>query len=164
MVNDMFDPNEHKEQCETYMSRSLGFPVDFVQARKLTQSSRQAPWRLDVRADGDLLSFVLQLDARGMENEYRILKAMESISIPTPHVFGLDLSGEALGTACFFSEFIFGESLLQPMLNGEAWAEALYFDAVTSLQAITKADLGEAADSVDTVTMDDVLEDTVCSL
>lgn len=34
--------------------------------------------------------------------------------------------GEALGVPCFLLDFIEGESLLEPMLAGERWAEELY--------------------------------------
>ncbi len=153
-----FNPNEHAAQCENYLGRFLSSPVKFIQASQLTQSSRAAPWRLDVTVNGIAKAYVLQLDARGLEYEYRALKAMEAIAIPTPHAYGLDLQGEALGAPCFFSEFIEGESLLNPLLAGEPWAEALYLDAVCALQAVTEADLGEVAQSIERETADDVLE------
>jgi aminoglycoside phosphotransferase (APT) family kinase protein len=156
----MFDPNEHVKKCELYLSRFLGYPVGLIRAKMLVQSSRQAPWRLDVMANGVERTYVLQLDQRGMEHEYRILKALESIAIPTPRVYGLDLQGEALGVSCFFSDFIEGESLLRPMLAGETWAEALYLDSVFSLQAVTRADLGEAVSGLGEETAEEVLENT----
>jgi hypothetical protein len=128
----MFDPNEHVKECEQYLSRFLGYPVGLIRAKMLAQSSRQAPWRLDVLANGVEFAYVLQLDERGMEHEYRILKALESIAFPTPRVYGLDMPGEILGVPCFISDFIEGESLLRPMLAGETWAETLYLDSVYS--------------------------------
>jgi len=160
----MFDPNEHREQCEMYLSRSLGFQVDFIQAGMLTQSTRKAPWRLDVKVNGVERAYVLQLDTRGMEHEYQVLKAVESIPVPTPRAYGLDLQGEALGVACFFSDFIAGESLLGPMLAGEAWAEELYFDTVCALHAVTDDDLGEVAQRLDKTTAEDALEHAYTSL
>jgi aminoglycoside phosphotransferase (APT) family kinase protein len=160
----MFDPNEHRTECEIYLSRFLECPVNFIQATMLTQSSRQAPWRLDVKVNGIEQAYVLQVDARGMEHEYQILKAMEAIPIPTPRVYGLDLQGKALGVACFFSDFIAGEPLLKPMLTGESWAEALYFDAVCALQAVTEADLDESARRVERETAEDVLENAYACL
>jgi aminoglycoside phosphotransferase (APT) family kinase protein len=155
----MFDPNERPTQCEHYLSRFLGAPVKLIGATQLTQSSRAAPWRLDVAINGLEKAYVLQLDARGLEYEYRVLKAMEATPIPTPHPYGLDLHGEALGVPCFFSEFIEGESLLAPMLAGETWAEAIYLDAVCALQALTATELGEAAQHIEQETAEDVLED-----
>ncbi len=155
----MFDPNEHPAQCETYLSRFLGCPVDFAQAKRLTKSTREAPWRLDVKVNGVAQSYVLQLDSRDIEYEYQILKAMEAIPIPTPRAFGLDPKGEALGVICFFSDFIAGESLLGPMLSGEAWAEELYLDAVCALQAVTENDLGDIARGLKRETAEEVLED-----
>jgi aminoglycoside phosphotransferase (APT) family kinase protein len=160
----MFDPNEHHSQCEIYLSRFLGFPVDFILAERLTQSTREAPWRLDVKVNGMERAYVLQLDTRGMEHEYQVLKAMEKTVVPTPRVYGLDLRGEALGVACFFSDFIAGESLLGSMLAGAAWAEKLYLDAVCALQTVTDDNLGEVAQKLDRTTAEDVLEKAYASL
>lgn len=79
----MIDPNAHRALCEQYLSRFLGKRVDFIQAEKLTISAREAPWRLDVRVDGDAKSYVLQLDLRGFEYEYKVLKAVEAVMVPT---------------------------------------------------------------------------------
>lgn len=160
----MFNPNEQRAQCEEYLGRSLGSRVDLVQAGLLTKSSREAPWRLDVRVDGVPRSYVLQLDPRDMEYEYQILKAMASLPIPTPHAYGLDLGGEALGVACFFSDFIAGESLLAPMLAGEAWAEDLYLDTVCALQAVTEEDLGGLSAGLERHGAQELLEDNYARL
>jgi hypothetical protein len=82
----MFDPNEHRLECERYLSSVLGCPVDLIQAEMLAQSTRQAPWRLDVSVDGIDQIYVLQLDISGLEHECLVLKAMESIELPTPRV------------------------------------------------------------------------------
>jgi len=132
-----FNPNEHRSQCETYLSRFLESHVCFVRAVPLAKSTRDAPWRLDVEVDGTPRSYVLRLDSRRSEHEYAVLRAMESGPIPTPRVYGWDPEGEALGVPCFFSDFISGESLLKYMLAGEPWAEALYLDAVIALQSVT---------------------------
>jgi len=160
----LFDPNDHPEQCAKYMSRFLGFPVSFIRADVLTQSTRLAPWRVDVQVNGIEQAYVLQLDTRGMEYEYKVLKALEAIPLPTPRVYGLDMQGETLGVACFFSEFIDGESLLTPMLAGEAWAENLYLDAVCVLLAITDDDLGDIAQELNRTTAEEVLEDSYAYL
>ena len=159
----MFDPNEFSEQCTSYMSRFLGFPVSFIRAEVLPQSTRIAPWRLDVQANGVLRAYVLHLDITGMEHEYQVLKAMESIPVPTPRAFGLDMQGEALGVPCFFSEFIEGESLLGPVQAGETWAENLYLDTVCTLQSVTDEDLGKIAQDLDRTTAEDVLEEAYTS-
>ena len=155
----MFDPNQHPVECEQYIGRFLAGPVKFLRARPLTQSTRIAPWRLDVMVNRQEQAYVLQLDARGLGYEYQILKALEPLAIPTPRVYGLDLAGEALSIPCFFSDFIAGESLLNPMLAGEAWAEDAYLEAVCALQAINPADLGEAFKSTKQESTEDVLED-----
>ena len=105
----MFDPNENRMACESYLSRYLDRQVGFIQAIQLTQSSRKAPWRLEVMVNGTEQSYVLQLDTRNMAHEFEVLKAMQATAIPTPRVYGLDLQGEALGAPCFFSDFIAGE-------------------------------------------------------
>lgn len=160
----MFNPNEHSEQCERYMSQFLGSAVKWIRAEALAQSTREAPWRLDVRVDGVERAFVLQVDPRGMEYEYRMLKAVESIPVRTPRAYGLDMQGEALGVPCFFSDFIAGESLLVPMLAGEAWAEELYIDTVCALQAVTEKDLGDFAQEVERIPMADMIDEKYARL
>ena len=136
-----FDPNEHRSLCETYLSHSLGERVRLVRAERLAKSTRDAPWRLDVEVNGFARSYVLRLDARRGEHEYAVLRAMESVSIPTPRVYGWDPDGTALGRPCFLSDFVAGESLLGPMLAGETWAETLYIDTVCALQEVTREQL-----------------------
>jgi aminoglycoside phosphotransferase (APT) family kinase protein len=129
--------NEHQERCEKYVGRFLEGRARCLHAEPLAKSTRDAPWRLDVEVDGVPRSFVLRMGSRGGEHEYEVLRAMESVPIPTPRVYGWDPEGEALGAPCFFSDFVAGESLLKHMLAGEPWAEALYIDAVCALQAVT---------------------------
>lgn len=160
----MFNPNEHSEQCERYLSCFLGSTVKLIRAMALPQSTRESPWRLDVRVDSVERAFVLQVDPRSMEYEYRILKAVESIPVRTPRAYGLDMQGEALGVPCFFSDFIEGESLLGPMLAGEAWAEELYFDAVCGLQAVTDEDLGDLVQEVERIPLTDMIEEKYARL
>jgi aminoglycoside phosphotransferase (APT) family kinase protein len=117
-----------------------------------------------VQVGGSDRSYVLQLDTRGMEHEYRVLKAVEPLPVPAPRPYGLDLQGEALGVPCFFSDFIEGGSLLGPILAGEAWAEKLYLEAVCSLMAVTEEDLGEVAGSLDHANAEVVLEHAYASL
>ena len=154
----MFDLNDHRLECESYLSHVLGSPVNLIQAKTLAQSTRQAPWRLDVLVNGSEQIYVLQLDINGLEHEYLVLKAMESIELPTPRVYGLDLKGKWLGVASFIRDFVEGESLLKPMLAGEAWAEELYIDSVRALQAITEVDLGQVIYRIERETANDVLE------
>jgi aminoglycoside phosphotransferase (APT) family kinase protein len=160
----LIDPNKISQKCERYLSRALGCPVEFIRAEALTQSTRVAPWRLDVRVNGDDRSYVLQVDTQDMVHEYRVLKAVESIPIPTPRAYGLDIEGKALGIACFLSDFIEGESLLAPMLRGETWAENLYLDSVCALQAVTDDDLGEVAQELDRTTAEEVMEEAYATL
>ena len=82
------------------------------------------------------------IDAQRGEHEYQVLKSMESSHIPTPHVCGWDPEGKWLGVPCFLSDFIKGDSLLSPMLDGEVWAEELFLDTVCSLQFIERDQLG----------------------
>jgi aminoglycoside phosphotransferase (APT) family kinase protein len=154
----VFDPNQRRAACERYLRHSLGGAVTLVHASQLAQSTREAPWKLDVTLDGSARSFVLQLDPRGMEHEYRVLEAIEVVGIPAPRAYGLDLQGEALGVPCFFSDFITGESLLGPMLAGEPWAEAVYLDTVCAMHTVTPADLGDL--DLGRESADDVLEAT----
>lgn len=159
-----FDPNENRKNIEIYLSKNLGYQVEIVQATKLTKSTREAPWKLIVETHGKVTSYMLQLDQDTMEHEYQAPKAMERISIPTPKAYGLDLSGKEIGVPCFFSDFIEGESLLEPMLAGELWAEELYLNAVSELQSVKATELGNFAKILEYESAEDVLEDAYSDL
>jgi len=155
-----FNPREHPDQCEAYLGHYLSARVRFIQATPLMQSTRQAPWRLDVEVAGETCSFVLRLESRGMEHEYQTLRIMEHIPVPTPCAYGWDPQGEFLGVPCYFSDYINGESLLKPVLAGEAWAESLFINTVCELQGISRAQLRSEEHSFDDgESAEDVLED-----
>ena len=137
----IFNPNEHQAECEEYLSHALKSQVRFIHAELLNKSTRDAPWRLDIEMSGAMRRYVLRLDSRRIEHEYAVLRAMESIPIPTPQAYGWDPEGEALGVPCFLYDFVEGESLLEPMLAGERWAEEVYIDTVCTLQEITREQL-----------------------
>ena len=142
----VFNPSEHQAACEEYLRRSLKSQVRFTHAAPLAKSTRSAPWRLDVEVNRERRRYVLRLDSRRSEHEYAVLRAMESVPIPTPRVYGWDPEGEALGVPCFLYDFIEGESLLEPMLTGERWAEELYIDTVCALQGVTRELLSSIED------------------
>jgi len=139
--SDYIDLNKNRQVCEMYLSRILEESVILLSAKPLMKSTRDSPWRLDVQVGRKRRSFVLRLDARFGEHDYSILKAMESIPIPTPKAFGWDPDGKTFGITCFFYDYIDGESLLKPVLAGERWAEDLYVETVCALQNITKEQL-----------------------
>jgi len=159
-----FDPNENPEKINNYLSKNLGYPIEIVQATRLSKSTREAPWKIMVEKNGKVTSYVLQIDENTMEHEYHALKAMELIPIPTPKAYGLDLSGKEIGVPCFFSDFIEGESLLEPFLSGEVWAEELYLNTVGELQSVTANELGNFAMELKYETAEDVLEDAYSDL
>jgi aminoglycoside phosphotransferase (APT) family kinase protein len=136
---------EERAQVEQYLQQHLEGRVHLVSANPLTESTRAAPWRLDVEVGGSPSAYVLWLDSRGMDHEYEVLRAMEAVPIPTPRAYGWDPEGEALGVPSFFCDFVEGESLLAYMLAGETWAEELYIDTVCALQAVTREQLASVA-------------------
>lgn len=140
-----FDPNQDPARVEAYLGRTLGGRVRLLAAQRLAKSTREAPWRLDVEVDDAARSYVLRLDSRRIEHEYKVMRAVEPLPIPTPRAYGWDPAGEALGQRCFFYEFVEGESLLPAMLAGEPWAEDLYLDTVCALQSITREQLAGVA-------------------
>jgi aminoglycoside phosphotransferase (APT) family kinase protein len=140
-----FDPMEQRARCEHYLGRTLGASVRLVAASRLEQSTRAAPWRLDVEVDGVARAYVLKLDPRRMEHEYRVLRAVASLSLPAPRAYGWDPEGIALGQPCFFEDFVAGESLLPHMIAAKAWAEDLYIDTACTLQAITREQIAAVA-------------------
>jgi aminoglycoside phosphotransferase (APT) family kinase protein len=142
----IFNPNEHQAQCEAYLGSALNGQVRFHSANLLSKSTREAPWRLDVEVNGVVRHYVLRIHSRRIEHEYAVLHAMESVPIPTPKAYGWDPEGQILGMPCFFCDFIEGESLLQPMLAGQRWAEDLYISTVCALQGVTREQLFEIED------------------
>ncbi len=160
----MFDPNENNKKIEKYLGKYLEFQTRLIQATQFTKGTREAPWKLEIEANGKVISYVLQVDPRRIALEYQILNAMERIPLPTPKAYGLDLSGGEIGMPCFFSDFIEGESLLGPMLAGETWAEELYIDTVSELQSVTEEELGSFAEALEFETAEDVLEEAYSEL
>ena len=155
-----FDPNDHPARVECYLARSLGEPVRLAGARELARSTRDAPWRLDVEVGGRARAFVLRLESRRIEHEYRVLRAVEPLPVPAPRAYGWDPAGEALGMPCFFYDYVEGESLLDHMLAGEPWADELYIDTACALQSITRDQLPSAAGLFEAAeSAADVLED-----
>jgi aminoglycoside phosphotransferase (APT) family kinase protein len=140
------NPNDYHAECEEYLRFCLGSEVRFIHAEPLPKSTRDALWYLDVEVRGERKRYVLQLNCRRSEHEYAVLRAMELVQIPAPQVYGWDPEGHALGLPCFLRDFIEGESLLQPMLAGEHWAERLYIDTVCALQGVTRRQLSVVED------------------
>jgi len=155
-----FNPNDHQTQVEHYLGRFLEEGVRLVRARELAQSTRDAPWRLDVKVGGRARSFVLRLESKRIEHEYRVLRAVEAAPVPAPRAYGWDAAGEALGIPCFFYDYVEGESLLDQMLEGHPWADELYIDTACALQAVTRDQLQAVSDLLaEGETAADVLED-----
>ena len=155
-----FNPNQDRARCEHYLSRCLGRTVRLIRAVMLEKSTRDAPWRLDADVEGMPRSYVLRLASRRIEHEYEVLRAMEPLPVPAPKAYGWDPEGGALGIACFFYDYVEGESLLGPLLAGETWAEALYIETACALQSITREQLASVARRFgDGETAADVLED-----
>jgi aminoglycoside phosphotransferase (APT) family kinase protein len=145
----VIDPNEHQAACAEYLGRSLKRRVRLLHAERLARSTRDAPWRLDVEVDGALRRYVLRCAPGRVEHEYAVLRAMESIPIPTPRAYGWDPGGDAFGVPCFFYDFVEGESLLGPMLSGELWAEEVLLATVCALQEVTRGRLSAVRDRLD---------------
>ena len=59
-----FHPKDHQAQVERYLGRFLGEGVRLIRAQELAQSTRDAPWRLDVEVGGRTRLFVLRLESR----------------------------------------------------------------------------------------------------
>jgi aminoglycoside phosphotransferase (APT) family kinase protein len=145
----LYHPDKHPSKYEAYLGHFLESPIRLIKAEPLVKSTRLAPWRLDVVVDGAARSFVLRLDARGMEHEYLVLGAMQATPVPAPRPYGWDPQGEFLGVACYFSDYIEGESLLNYVLAGEDWAENVFLETVCALQSLTRQQLAPVAELFD---------------
>jgi len=144
-----FNPNELRAECERYLSNALFGSVRLLRAVELSKSTRDAPWRLDVEVNGVPRAYVLRLQSRRIEHEYAVLCALETLPVPAPRAYGWDPEGRALGIACYFYDFVDGESLLPPLLAGEACA----------LHSITREDLAAHSALFEEESAVDVLED-----
>lgn len=155
----MFLSADSRAALVAYLARHLAAPVTLTAVSPLPKSSRDAPWRIDLTVDGAARSVVLRLgDPDELATEFAVLDKLALLPPPTPAVYGLDTAGDALGVPSFFSDYVPGESLLEPMLTGEAWAEELYIDTAIALQQITAADLGSLAHTLDRESPADILE------
>ena len=114
--------------------------------------------RFDLLVDSSQISFVLRVDKRTSAREYKILKAVESLPIPVPRVYGLDKKGKALGVPCFFMDFIEGDTLLKPMLDGKPWADDLYIECALRIQLVVEEKMGELPQWLERETAEDVLD------
>ena len=160
----MFNPNKHQKKIGKYIGKHLGYPVNLVQAEELSKGTREAPWKLTVDTGSRLEAYVLQVDQNSIEYEYNTLKAMVGVPIPTPKAYGLDLSGREIGTPCYFSDFIKGETLLRPMMSGESWAEELYLETIIELQSVAEDDLGDFAGMVKFEPIEEFLDSAYAEL
>lgn len=154
----MLNPEKHAKNYQKYFSEALGVEVEVLQAQALHKSSREAPWRFDLLVNGEKKSYVLRLDKRTSAREFKILKAVENLPIPVPRVYGLDKKGTALGTPCFFMDFIEGGSLLKPMMAGEPWADDLYIEVAVRMQTTLEDDMGEMPEWLERDNAEDVLD------
>ncbi|MHC4473829.1 MAG: phosphotransferase family protein [Planctomycetota bacterium] len=157
------DPNELGSRVTDYVSGALGRPVRFLRADRLVKSSREAPWRLVVRESGEERSYVLRAGVARVEHEFRALRAMERVAIPTPRAYGWDPEGAALGAPAFLMDHIDGEPILPALLAAEDWAEPLFLDTVCALQGVTREQLGAAAGLLEPDDARAVLEDVCAS-
>ncbi len=98
----MFDPNEHRAEIEKYLGHYLECQVGFIRAKKLTKSTREAPWQLDVEVNGAAQSYVLQLDPKNIAHEYQILKGDGDDT--DSHAMGIRIgfAGRSIGSYLFF--------------------------------------------------------------
>jgi len=135
-----FLPFREADLAQT-LGRILGLSVRSIRATALGASSRETPWRVDLRTDQADSRLLVRFGKSCSANEVAALEAMEDHSLPTPKLLHWDPDGEALGTSLFVSTFIGGDPLLDSMKAGEPWADALYIDTVCAVQSITVADL-----------------------
>lgn len=131
------------------LSHGLGREVQVISLTKLNESSREAPYRIDVQLNGHPRSLVMRCDQRGVGREFSILQALEPLPIKVPQVYIADLEGTTFGVPCFFCDFVEGEPLLNCVLAAELWAEELFIETVITLQSITRKQLKSAADFIE---------------
>jgi len=127
------------------LSRILNQPARGARATALGASSRETPWRVDLESDAGERRLLVRFGESCSANEVHALQAMKDHPLPTPEVLHWDPDGEALGMPLFVSTFIDGEPLLVGMKAGEAWADQLYIDTVSAVNAIREEDLPPGA-------------------
>jgi aminoglycoside phosphotransferase (APT) family kinase protein len=155
----MIDPRQTPTKIDDYLSTSLGAPTKLISAVRLPKSTRDAPYLLETLVVGMARSFVLRQGPPDLEYEFQVMRAVAGLPFPSPAVYGWDPAGETLGVPCFICDYIEGESLLQPLLDGEDWAANLYLESVAALQSITAQDLAPILPSPRRESAVDVLEE-----
>jgi len=130
---------------EAWLSSILGGEVRVERAVRLGESSRETPWRLDLRSD-QAEAVVLRYGDGCSANEAVALQAMEDHPLPTPRLIAWDPDGHSLGVPLFACTYIQGDALLVPMTAGEPWAEELYIETACTLQSIRMEELSMADD------------------
>jgi len=139
MENFDFQSSHQKDTLQAYVSRALGKALRLVSAEQFAVSTRSAPWHIVAASDSGTSDFVLRLGEKIGEREVNVMQALALIpEIPTPRVFGWEPDGRTFGVPCFLCDFIDGESLLRPLLEGEEWAADLYLQTVLQLNAISR--------------------------
>ncbi len=154
----MQNPQNHLDKFKIYFSTALGEEVVIQRFEMLRKSTREAPWRFDLLVGDEPRSFVFRMHSRTSAREYKVLEVLQNVEVPTPGVYGLDKKGKTFGQPCYFMDFIEGETLLKPLLAGEAWAEDLYIDSAIRLLSLPEEVLENLPAWVDRSSAEDLLD------
>ena len=133
----------------SYLSAVFRAQVKVLSVEMLEKSTRTAPIKVVVEINGRTISLAFRFGDEDLEHEYRVLRALEQVDLPTPRAYSLELSGEVLGERFMVSDYIEGESLLRHLMAGESWAEDLFLYSAFRLQAIEREDLGDLGQELD---------------
>ncbi len=133
------------------LSDVLGEKIQILSLTPLPQSTRAAPWRVDVQAKGQVRSFVLR-QTEPDSLEFAVLQVLASHVLPTPTAWINDVDGTLFGYPAIVTDFVAGESLLPAIRAGAEWAVDRYLDSVCLLQSISPDELGPLAERLPTVT------------
>lgn len=129
------------EDLKALLSRILQTSIRTIEATPLGESSRETPWRVDLKTSAGDKTVLVRLGKSCSYNEAVALSAMEEHPLPSPSLLFWDPEGKDLGIPLFVSAFIHGAPLLDAMKANEPWADALYIDTVCAMQAIAPEDL-----------------------
>ena len=148
----------NRELYEKYLSDSLRKSVELVDAMPMPGGFRNRLWRLDIRGRDSLTTVVLRTERVRREPlvdeayphdiwlEFETLRQLRRIGLPVPEVWGLDETGTALGIPCFLMEFVPGVPLQGALRSGDSGVEDIFLEAVCTLQAVTREELGLLAE------------------
>jgi len=83
--------------------------------------------------------FARKISPYNFEVEFTALKELEKVALPTPKVWGLDMTGKFFGTPAFIMEYIEGPTLLEVVESNPEEVVNRFAETILEMNQITTA-------------------------